>query len=127
VTQTDRDHHEHHDTDQPTTTPAEPDEQQQSDWPVPGWQWASLVAVLLGGQTILLVLTTWTLAASASHGWPTPIILALGLLARLVPDTLKLAEWAATAQSWTPPVDRQVHLGVAIAALVLANLVAIAT
>jgi len=126
VTQTNRDHHEHHDADQPTTAPAAPDEQ-GSDWPVPGWQWASLVAVLLGGQTILLVLTTWTLAASASHGWPTPIILALGLLARLVPDTLKLAEWAATAQTWTPPVDRQVHLGVAVAALVLANLVAIAT
>jgi hypothetical protein len=126
VTQTDQDHHEHHDNDQPTATPADADEQ-QADWPVPGWQWAGLAAVLLGGQAVLLVLTTWTLAASTSHGWPTPIILALGLLARLIPDTLKLAEWAATAQTWTPPVDRHLHLGVAIAALVLANLVALAT
>jgi hypothetical protein len=109
---------------QPTMTAADP--QQQADWPVPGWQWASLVAVLLGGQTVLLVLTTWTLAVSASHGWATPIILTLGLLARLVPDTLKLAEWAATATSWTPPLDRRIHVGVAGAALVLANLVAIA-
>jgi hypothetical protein len=118
--------------DQPTqphsqqpTAAADPN--QQTDWPIPGWQWASLVAVLLGGQAVLLVLTTWTLAASASHGWATPIILCLGLLARLVPDTLKLAAWAATAHSWTPPVDRHVHLGIAIAALVLANLVALAT
>ena len=85
---------------------------------------ASLVAVLLGGQGVLLVLTTWTPAASASRGWATPIILALGLLVRLVPDTLRLAAWAATAHSWTPPVDPHLHLGVAIAALVLANLVA---
>ncbi len=42
-------------------------------------------------------------------------------------DTLSLAEWAATATSWTPPVDTRIHLGIAIAALVLANLVAIAT
>jgi hypothetical protein len=42
-------------------------------------------------------------------------------------NTLDLAEWAATATSWTPPVDRRIHLGVAVAALVLANLVAIAT
>ena len=111
---------------QPATTAAEPN-QQQADWPVPGWQWASLVAVLLGGQIVLLVLTVWTLAASASHGWPIPIILCLGLLARLVPDTLSLAEWAATATSWTPPVDQRIHLGIAVAALVLANLVAIAT
>src|SRR6266536_1541024 len=109
----------------PTATASDPN-QQGSDWPVPGWQWASLVAVLLGGQTVLLVLTVWTLATSASHGWPIPIILALGLLARLVPDALKLAEWAATAQSWSLPVDRHLHLGVAVAALVLANLVAIA-
>jgi len=127
VTQTDQDHQQHNDADQPTAAPADPDEQQQADWPVPGWQWASLAAVLLGGQTILLVLTTWTLAASASHGWATPIMLCLGLLARLVPDTLKLAAWAATAHSWTPPVDRRIHLGIAIAALVLANLVALAT
>src|SRR6266545_1858832 len=100
---------------------------QQSDSPIPGWQWASLVAVLLGGQAVLLVLTTWTLATSASHGWATPIVLALGLLARLVPDTLKLTAWAATAQTWTPPVDRHIHLGITIAALVLANLAAIAT
>lgn len=110
----------------PAATAADPNTQ-QADWPIPGWQWASLVAVLLGGQTILLLLTVWTLAASASHGWPTPIILALGLLARLVPDTLTLAEWAATAISWTPPVDQRIHLGIAVAALVLANLVAIAT
>ncbi len=111
----------------PTATIADPNEQRSDDWPVPGWQWASLVAVLLGGQAVLLVLTTWTLATASSHGWATPIVLALGLLARLVPDTLKLAEWAATAHSWTPPVDRHIHLGVAIAALVLANLVAIVT
>ncbi len=109
----------------PTATAADP--HQQADWPVPSWQWASLVAVLVGGQVVLLVLTTWTLAVSASHGWATPILLALGLLARLVPDALKLAEWAATAQTWTPPVDRHIHLGIAIAALVLATLVAIAT
>jgi hypothetical protein len=109
----------------PTATATDPN-QQQSDWPIPGWQWASLVAVLLGGQAVLLVLTTWTLATSASHGWPMPILLCLGLLARLVPDTLKLAAWAATAHSWTPPVDRHLHLGIAIAALVLANLVALA-
>jgi hypothetical protein len=108
----------------PAATAADP---QPADWPVPGWQWACLVAVLLGGQVLLLVLTVWTLAASASHGWPTPILLALGLLARLVPDTLSLAEWAATAASWTPPVDQHLHLGVAVAALVLANLVALAT
>jgi hypothetical protein len=99
--------------DQPTppaATAAAPDDQ-QSEWPVPGWQWASLVAVLLGGQAILLVLTVWTLATSASHGWPVPIILALGLLYRLIPDTLDLAAWAATATSWTPPVDRHIHLG----------------
>jgi hypothetical protein len=111
---------------QPATTAAEPN-QQQADWPVPGWQWASLVAVLLGGQIVLLVLTVWTLAASASQGWPVPITLCLGLLARLVPDTLSLAEWAATATSWTPPIDQRIHLGIAVAALVLANLVAIAT
>jgi hypothetical protein len=109
---------------QPTRAAADP---QQKDWPVPGWQWASLVAVLLGGQMILLVLTVWTLATSASHGWPTPIILCLGLLVRLVPDALKLGEWAATAASWTPPVDQRVHLAVAVTALVLANLVAIAS
>ena len=45
-------HHEHHDTDQPTTTPADRDEQ-QSNWPTTGWQWASLVAVLLAGQAVL--------------------------------------------------------------------------
>jgi hypothetical protein len=89
----------------PAATAAAPDDG-QSDWPVPGWQWASLVAVLLGGQLVLLVLTTWTLATSASYGRAIPIILALGLLARLIPDTLSLAEWAATATSWTPPVDR---------------------
>jgi len=111
---------------QPTATAAEPNPQ-QADWPVPSWQWASLVVVLLGGQAVLLVLTTWTLATSASHGWATPIVLALGLLARLVPDALKLAEWAATAQTWTPPVDRHIHLAIAIAALVLDTLVAIAT
>jgi hypothetical protein len=111
----------------PQPTAATEPNQQQADWPIPGWQWASLAAVLLGGQVVLLVLTTWTLAVSASHGWPIPIVLALGLLARLVPDTLKLAEWAATATSWTPPVDRRIHLGISIAALVLATLVAIAT
>jgi hypothetical protein len=111
---------------QPTATAADPNPH-QADWPVPSWQWASLVAVLLGGQAILLVLTTWTLATSASHGWATPIVLTLGLLARLIPDALKLAEWAATAQTWTSPVDRHIHLGIAIAALVLATLVAIAT
>jgi hypothetical protein len=111
---------------QPATTATDPNPQ-QADWPVPGWQWASLVAVLLGGQTVLLVLTVWTLAASASHGWLVPILLCLGLLARLVPDALKLAEWAATAASWTPPVDQRIHLGIAVAALALANLVAIAT
>jgi hypothetical protein len=116
-------HHEHIDTDPPTADPAaDPTEQQ-----LPGWQWASLVAVLLGGQAVLLVLTTWTLATSASHGWVLPILLTLGLLARLIPDTLTLAAWAATAHTWTPPVDRHLHLGVAITALVLANLVAIAT
>lgn len=119
------DRHEHHDTDPPTAAAAEPNK--ESAWPLPGWQWASLVAVLLGGQAVLLVLTTWTLVTSASHGWPLPIVLALGLLARLVPDTLKLAAWAATAHSWTPPVDRHLHLGIANAALVLAILVAIAT
>jgi hypothetical protein len=118
-------HHERNDTDPPTTAVVDPSEQ-QSDEPLPNWQWASLVAVLLGGQVVLLVLTTWTLATAGSHGWATPIVLCLGLLARLVPDTLKLAEWAATAQTWTPPVDRHLHLGIAIAALVLANLVAIA-
>jgi len=114
--------------DQPThphATATAPDD--QSEWPVPGWQWASLVAVLLGGQAVLLVLTTWTLATAFGHGWVLPILLCLGLLARLVPDTLKLAAWAAAAHSWTPPVDRHLHLGVAIAALILANLVAIAT
>jgi hypothetical protein len=139
-------HHQHDDTDQPPVaegpdqptqpepggpqpdaTATDPDQQRSDDWPIPSWQWASLVAVLLGGQVVLLVLTTWTLATSASHGWVTPIVLALGLLARLVPDALKLTEWAATAHSWTPPVDRHLHLGIAIAALVLANLVAIAT
>jgi len=94
---------------------------------VPSWQWASLVALLLGGQAILLILTTWTLAVSANHAWPMPILLALGLLARLVPDALKLAEWAATASSWTPPVDQRLHLATVIVALVLAVLVAIAT
>jgi hypothetical protein len=140
--------HQQQNTDQPPTgaDPSSPDHPPQAepdgpplaasaadpnphqvDWPIPGWQWASLVAVLLGGQAVLLVLTVWTLAASASHGWPTPILLALGLLARLVPDTLSLAEWAATATSWTPPVDQRIHLGIAVAALALANLVAIAT
>ncbi len=139
--------HQQQDTDQPPTgaDPSSPDQPpqaepggqppaasaadpnpHQADWPVPGWQWASLVAVLLGGQAVLLVLTTWTLAISASHAWPMTIVLALGLLARLIPDALKLAEWAATAQTWTPPVDRHLHLGITIAALVLANLVAIA-
>jgi len=118
--------HQHDDTDQPTATATDPG-QQQGDGSLPSWQWASLVAVLLGGQVVLLLLTTWTLAASASHGWPVPLVLALGLLVRLVPDTLKLAEWAATATSWTPPIDQDLHLGVAIAALVLANLVALAT
>ena len=96
-------------------------------WGVPSWQWASLVALLLGGQVVLLVLTTWTLAVSANHAWPMPNLLALGLLARLVPDALKLAEWAATAQSWTPPVDQRLHLAIATTALALAVLVAIAT
>ena len=113
------------DSPQAAATAADP--QQQADWPVPGWQWASLVAVLLGGQAVLLVLTVWTLAVSASHGWAIPSVLALGLLVRLVPDALKLADWAATATSWTPPIDRRIHLGIAVAALVLANLVAIAT
>jgi hypothetical protein len=112
-------HHEHHDPDPPTADPAE----QQ----LPGWQWASLVAVLLGGQAVLLMLTTWTLATAFGHGWVLPGLLCLGLLARLVPDTLKLAEWAAAAHTWTPPVDRHLHLAIAITALVLANLVAIAT
>jgi hypothetical protein len=111
----------------PTATAADPNQQRSDDWPIPGWQWASLVAILLGGQAVLLLLTTWTLATASSHGWATPIVLTLGLLARLVPDTLKLAAWAATAHSWTPPVDRHIHLGIAVAALVLANLVAIAT
>ena len=119
-------HHEHNDIDQPTATAADPNEQ-EPDWPIPGWQWASLVATLLGGQAVVLVLTTWTLATSASHAWPTPILLALSLLVRLLPDTLKLAAWAATAHSWTPPVDQRIHLGIAVAALVLANLVAFAT
>jgi hypothetical protein len=92
---------------------------------VPGWQWASLVAVLLGGQAVVLVLTVWTLATSASRGWLVPILLALGLLAKLIPDALRLAEWAATATSWTPPIDPRLHPGVTIAALVLAVLVAI--
>jgi hypothetical protein len=130
---------QHDDGDQSTPGPDGPDQPTQpvasaaapddgpSEWPVPGWQWACLIAVLLGGQAILLVLTVWTLATSASHGWPAPIVIALGLLGRLVPDTLSLAEWAATATSWTPPVDRHIHLGMAVAALVLANLVAIAT
>ncbi len=111
---------------QPTATAADPNPQQAA-WPIPSWQWASVVAVLLGGQAVLLVFTVWTLAVSASHGWATPIVLTLGLLARLVPDALKLAEWAAAAQTWTSPVDRHIHLGIAIAALVLATLVAIAT
>ncbi len=121
-------HHQYNDTDEPIRDPgtsaADPN-QRHSDGPIPGWQWACLVALLLGGQAVLLLLTTWTLATSASHAWPTPIVLALGLLARLVPDTLRLAEWAATAQTWTPPVDQHLHLGITIAALVLANLVAI--
>ncbi|HZD71412.1 MAG TPA: hypothetical protein VFA45_21645 [Actinomycetes bacterium] len=96
-------------------------------WSVPSWQWASLVALLLGGQAILLILTTWTLATSAHHAWPLPILLALGLLARLVPDTLRLAEWAALAQTWTPPIHPRLHLATTITALVLAVLVAIAT
>jgi hypothetical protein len=107
---------------EPTAT-VDPDQA----WGVRGWQWASLVALLLGGQAILLILTTWTLAVSANHAWPMPILLALGLLARLVPDALRLAEWAATAQSWTPPVDQRLHLAIAIVALVLGVLVAIAT
>jgi hypothetical protein len=93
---------------------------------VPSWQWASLVALLLGGQAILLVLTTWTLATGANHLWPMPIILALGLLARLVPDALRLAEWADIAKGWTPAVDPHLHLDVTVAGLVLAVLVAIA-
>ncbi len=119
-------HHDHNDTDPPTATAADPIEQQAAGQ-LPGWQWASLVVVLLGGQAVLLVLTTWTLATAFGHGWVLPILLALGLLARLVPDTLKLAAWAASATTWIPPVDRHLHLGIAIAALVLANLVAIAT
>jgi hypothetical protein len=120
--------HEHQQSDPPTATAADPDlTKQQADWPIPSWQWASLVTLLLGGQAVLLVLTVWTLATSATHLWVTPILLTLGLLARLVPDTLKLAAWAATAQTWTPPIDRHLHLGIAIGALVLANLVAIAT
>jgi hypothetical protein len=112
---------------QPATTAAEPN-QQPAAWPVPGWQWASLVAVLLGGQMTLLMLTVWTLAIRASHGWPIPIILCLclGLLARLVPDALSLAAWAATVQTWTTG-GPALHLGIAIVALVLAILVAIAT
>jgi len=94
---------------------------------VPSWQWASLAALLLGGQAILLVLTTWTLATSANHAWPIPILLSLGLLARLVPDALRLAEWAATATTWTPPVDPRLHLAITTTALALAVLVAIAT
>jgi hypothetical protein len=125
------------DPDSPPTRPEPPpndpqpaataDPNDTAGWPVPSWQWASLVALLLGGQAIVLVLTTWTLATSASHLWPMPILLALGLLARLIPDALRLAEWAATASSWTPPVDPRLHLGVTVTALVLAVLVAIAT
>lgn len=107
---------------QPTAT-VDPDQA----WRVPSWQWASLVALLLGGQAILLILTTWTLAVSANHAWPMPILLALGLLARLVPDALRLAEWAATATTWTPPVDQRLHLATALVSLALAVLVAIAT
>jgi hypothetical protein len=118
--------HEPHEADPPTATAADPTKQ-QADWPIPSWQWASLVALLLGGQAVLLVLTVWTLATSATHGWPTSILLALGLLARLVPDALKLAAWAATAQTWMLPIDRHLHLGIAIGALVLAVLVTIAT
>ena len=109
---------------QPTATI---NSQQAPGWAVPSWQWASLVALLLGGQAILLILTTWTLAVSANHAWPMPILLALGLLARLVPDALRLAEWAATAQRWTPPVDQRLHLATALVSLALAVLVAIAT
>jgi hypothetical protein len=109
---------------QPTATV---DPHDAPDWAVPSWQWASLVALLLGGQAILLVLTTWTLATSANHAWSIPILLALGLLARLVPDALRLAEWAATAQAWTPPVDQRLHLATVTTALGLAVLVAIAT
>jgi len=119
-------HHDHNATAPPTATAADPIEQQAAGQ-LPGWQWASLVVVLLGGQAVLLVLTTWTLATAFGHGWVLPILLALGLLARLVDGTLKLAEWAASAKTWIPPVDRHLHLGIAITALVLANLVAIAT
>jgi hypothetical protein len=117
--------HEHDDPDPPTATAV--GHGKQSVWPIPSWQWASLVILLLGGQAVLLVLTIWTLAASATHLWVTAIMLALGLLARLVPDALKLAEWAATAHTWQPPIDRHIHLGITIAVLVLAILVAIAT
>jgi len=85
------------------------------------------VVLLLGGQAVLLVTATWTLAAASSHGWVLPVLLTLGLLAKQVPDTLRLAQWAVAAQSWTPPVDQRIHLGVATATLVLAVLVAIAT
>ncbi len=96
-------------------------------WPIPSWQWACWVTLLLGGQTVLLVVTTWTLAVASSHGWVLPVLLTVGLLAKLVPDTLRLGEWAVAATTWTPPVDRHLHLAVAVAALVLAVLVAIAT
>jgi len=95
--------HQRGDADQPPTTVPKADAHEPG-WPIPGWQWASLVAVLLGGQAVVLVLTTWTAATSASHGWPLPVLLALCLLVRLVPDTLTLAAWAASATTWSLPV-----------------------
>jgi hypothetical protein len=66
-------------------------------------------------------------ATAASHGWPLPVLLALGLLVRLVPDTLTLAAWAASATTWSLPVHQHRHLAITTAALALADLVAIAT
>jgi hypothetical protein len=120
----------HHDDEASRSIPPVIDaagQQPEGAWPQTAWGWACWVALLLGGQAVLLVTTTWTLATALSNGWVLPVLLALGLLGRLVPDTLRLAQWACSAQSWTPPVDQHIHLGIAITALGLAVLAAIAT
>jgi hypothetical protein len=100
--------------------------QPEGAWPQTAWGWACWVALLLGGQAVLLVICTWTLAAAISHGWLLPLLLALGLLARLVPDALRLAEWACAARSWTPPIAPGLHYGIALTTLLVATLCAIA-
>ncbi|SRR6266540_2660899 len=101
--------------------------QQQESWPQTTWGWACWVALLLGGQAVLLVIDTWALATALSHGWTLAFLLSLGLLARLVPDALRLAEWACAARSWTPPIAPRLHYGIALTTLAVATLCAMAS